>query len=131
MVLSRPQESVKLALFVDGLDEFFIPPREVVVLFRAIKTRCSGGPKLCVASRPWTEFDNEFNESPMLDMHILTGDDMIAFISGSFQGHKGFGEQKRLFLNETGRLLRGIVDKANCVVLWASVVVQLLSDLLS
>ncbi|CAJ2504283.1 Uu.00g116770.m01.CDS01 [Anthostomella pinea] len=84
---------------------------------------CSDGLKICVAS-PWTEFEDEFSEGPMLQMHSLTWEDMEAFVTRKFQGNKGFDEQKHLYSQAASQLLADITQKANGVFLWVSVVVQ-------
>jgi hypothetical protein len=122
--LSECGKSFKLALFVDGLDEFGVSASQVVELFKDIERRGGHGLKTCVASRPWTEFDDAYNDSPMLEMHRITRDDMIAFVRGKFQGHKGFNEQRHLYPAATDDLLTDIVDKADGVWLWVSVVVE-------
>ncbi|OIW34319.1 hypothetical protein CONLIGDRAFT_709693 [Coniochaeta ligniaria NRRL 30616] len=121
--LSECGKSFRLVLFIDGLDEFAVPASQVVELFKDIERRCGPGLKACVASRPWTEFDDAYNDSPMLEMHRLTRDDMMAFVRGKFQGHKGFIEQRHLYPAATDDLLTDIVDKADGVWLWVSVVV--------
>ncbi len=128
-LLSECGKSVKLAIFMDGLDEFEVPASEVVELLREARARGTKGLKLCVASRPWAEFDDEFNENPMLEMHRLTRGEMAAFVEGKLHDNKGFGEQKALGPHVAEQLLSGIVDKANGVFLWASIVVNLLHDL--
>ncbi|UKZ53101.1 hypothetical protein TrVGV298_006889 [Trichoderma virens] len=122
-------KNIKLALFIDGLDEFDLPPIEVIKCIRHITARCQSGLKVCAASRPWTEFEDEFNEGPMLRMHLLTKQDMRTFVTENFKGNKGFDEQKQLNSAAATQLLTDIVQRANGVFIWVSIVVQHLQAL--
>ncbi|UKZ78937.1 hypothetical protein TrVFT333_006684 [Trichoderma virens FT-333] len=127
-LLSSCGKEIKLALFIDGLDEFDIPPTVIIECIRNIKARCPSGLKLCAASRPWMEFQDEFNESPRLQMHLLTEDDMKIFVKEKLKDNRGLAEQKELFPEAVSQLFTDIVQRANGVFLWVSVVVQLLSS---
>ncbi|KAL6823208.1 hypothetical protein V8C40DRAFT_275326 [Trichoderma camerunense] len=130
-LLSSCGKTIKLALFIDGLDEFNMPPAEIVNYIKHIRARCGSGLKLCAASRPWTEFQDEFNESPMLQMHLHTYSDMKIFINGKFGDNKAFAEQKQLYPDSSSQLLTDIAERANGVFIWLSIVVQRLLGLLS
>lgn len=73
------QQDVKLALFVDGLDEYVGDDLTLVRRFqRTSKNPCV---KVCVASRPWPIFDTTFGDSPGLRLQDLTKQDLSAFIA--------------------------------------------------
>lgn len=59
-------------MFIDGLDVFDNPPRDVVRLVESLTSPPSGGIKVCIASRPWVEFDDTYRDVPKLQMYILT-----------------------------------------------------------
>ncbi|CAM1502182.1 Fc.00g041660.m01.CDS01 [Cosmosporella sp. VM-42] len=130
-LLKECGKSMAVALFVDGLDEFEMPPAEVVSRICATADSSAGGIKICVASRPWTEFDDAFNDGPMLQMHLLTQDDMTTFVSRRFQGNRGYIELKHIYPQEATQLTEDVVLKANGVFLWVSLVVIDLIDLLT
>lgn len=130
-LLASCGETIKLALFIDGLDEFDAPPFEVIRCIHHMMERCPNGLKICAASRPWQEFLDEFNEGPMLQMHLLTENDMRVFVNESFETNKGFVEQREINPEEATQLLKDIVQRANGVFLWVSIVVQHLSSDLS
>ncbi|KAL6814897.1 hypothetical protein J3E69DRAFT_102562 [Trichoderma sp. SZMC 28015] len=130
-LLSSCGKTIKLALFIDGLDEFSMPPAEVVDYIRYIRARCPCGLKLCAASRPWTEFEDEFNESPMLQMHLQSHGDMEIFINSKFGDNKAFSEQMQLYPKDAPELLTNMAKRANGVFIWLSIVVQHLLTLLS
>ncbi|KAF5531083.1 hypothetical protein FMEXI_13162 [Fusarium mexicanum] len=120
--------SMAMALFVDGLDEFEIPPATVVSHIRSMANDAAQGIKICVASRPWTEFEDAFNDGPMLQMH-LTEDDMMTFVKESFQKNRGYIELKNVYPRQVAKLTDDVVQKADGVFLWVSFVVMELIDL--
>ncbi|KAI1135642.1 hypothetical protein F5Y05DRAFT_415982 [Hypoxylon sp. FL0543] len=131
-LLQECGKSVKIALFIDGLDEFDIPPLKVVELIHGLQTTGAGSSiKLCVASRPWTEFDDAFYDGPTLQMHLLTQDDMTTFVTHQFDKSRGFQEMKHIYPNEASSLAGEIVSKAQGVFLWVSLVVRSLLRSLS
>ncbi|PKK43481.1 hypothetical protein CI102_13753 [Trichoderma harzianum] len=130
-LLSSCGKTIQLALFIDGLDEFSMPPAEIVDYIKHILARCSCGLKLCAASRPWTEFQDEFNQCPMLQMHLQTHSDMEIFINSKFNDNNAFAEQKQLYPESATQLLTDIAKRANGVFLWLSIVVKHLLGLLS
>ncbi|EHK39399.1 hypothetical protein TRIATDRAFT_322971 [Trichoderma atroviride IMI 206040] len=130
-LLSSCGKSIKLALFIDGLDEFKMPPVEIVEFIQRMIARCPKGLKLCAASRPWPEFHDTFNEGPMLQMHFLTKTDMEIFVQENLKINKGFVERKQLEPEASSQLLADIVERANGVFLWVSLVMQHLSSLFS
>jgi len=123
LVLAECGKSIRLALFIDGLDEFAVPPGEVATAIQSITSRCSNGLKLCVSSRPWPEFGDRFGHGPMLQMHLLTEADIRTFVTRAFQGNQGFVEQAALYPEAAAQLQSNIVEKANGVFLWVSAVV--------
>ncbi|KAL7946976.1 hypothetical protein V8C42DRAFT_298975 [Trichoderma barbatum] len=130
-LLSTCGKTIKLALFIDGLDEFDTPPLKVIQCIRHITAQCPSGLKLCVASRSWTEFQDEFSECPMLQMHLQSNNDMAAFITGMFNNNKGYIEQEKIYPQVASQLLADIAQRANGVFIWVSLVVNHLLDLLS
>jgi hypothetical protein len=114
--------SARLALFIDGLDEFDSPPLKVLELIQKINSR--DGIKMCVASRHWTEFNDAFHESPMLRMQNLTSADMAHFVEAKLEGNRGFLELKRIFPTKATQLVTDVVTKAEGVFLWVSIVVR-------
>ncbi|PMD15987.1 hypothetical protein NA56DRAFT_324899 [Hyaloscypha hepaticicola] len=121
--------STRLALFIDGLDEFDSPPFKVLELIQKINSRdCI---KICVASRQWTEFNDAFHQSPMLRMQDLTAADLAHFVDAKLEGNRGFLERKRIFPMEAIQLVADVVAKAQGVFLWVSIVVRSLLDALT
>ncbi|KAK8017064.1 hypothetical protein PG993_015253 [Apiospora rasikravindrae] len=124
LLLASCGQTFKLAVFIDGLDEFDIDPKEVVHLIEGIASASTESLKICVASRPWTQFDDAFSDVPMLQMHQLTKEDTIAFVAGQLDRNQGFREILDVYPTQVRELKREIVAKARGVFLWVSVVVQ-------
>ncbi|CEI70863.1 unnamed protein product [Fusarium venenatum] len=118
-----------MALFADGLDEFEIPPATVVSYIRSMANDAAQGINICIASRPWTEFEHASNDGPMLQMHLLTEDDMMTFVTKSFQKNRGYIGLKSVYPHEVAKLTDDVVQKADGVFLWVSFVVMELIDL--
>lgn len=130
-LLAECGKTLKIILFIDGLDEFDVPPSELVTEIRTLTSNCHGGLKCCVASRPWTEFDDAFSEGPMVQMHLLTQDDMTMFVQNQFSQNKGYVELQHLHPRESAQLTENIVSKALGVFLWVSLVTETLLRLLT
>ncbi|KAK8064411.1 hypothetical protein PG994_007049 [Apiospora phragmitis] len=123
-LLRKCGRTVKLALFIDGLDEFDLVPTEVVRLINNLASISTDFLKICVASRPWTEFDDAFRSEPMVQMHLLTNDDTRLFVAGQLNRNQGFKEVLSLYPKQVEELKEEIVVKAQGVFLWVAVVVQ-------
>ncbi|KAK7994564.1 hypothetical protein PG991_016152 [Apiospora marii] len=113
-------KTVNLVLFIDGLDEFSLSPAEVVKLVTSI----SSSIKICVASRPWTEFDDAFSSAPLLQMHLLTQDDTKLYVAGKLDENQGFKEIRNIYPKQADEIKEDIVARSRGVFLWVSVVVQ-------
>ncbi|KAN0110089.1 hypothetical protein V8E51_006476 [Hyaloscypha variabilis] len=120
---------LRLALFIDGLDEFDSPPFRVLELIHNLSAR--NGIKICVASRQWTEFNDAFRQNPMLRMQDLTNADMAHFVQAKLDRNRGFLDLKRVFPLEATNLIGDVVSKANGVFLWVSLVVTSLLEALT
>lgn len=123
LLLKRCGRTCKLALFIDGLDEFDIHPREVVKLVNEIASTSTDFLKVCVASRPWTQFDDAFHQVPMLQLHHLTQDDIRTFVAGQLDANPGFHEFRNIYQVEADEIKEEIATKSQGVFLWVSVVV--------
>ncbi|RSL95808.1 hypothetical protein CEP52_011854 [Fusarium oligoseptatum] len=129
-LLSECGKTIKLALFTDGLDEFDMLPKDVVHQIREMIALCPTGLKVCVASRTYSAFSDEYGQGPVLEMHLVTHNDMINFVAGSFENN-AFTEHLALDPESTSQLISEIVTKANGIFQWVSLVVPLLLDYLT
>ncbi|KAI1639303.1 hypothetical protein F4809DRAFT_657798 [Biscogniauxia mediterranea] len=95
-VLSQKLET-KFCFLIDGLDEFEEANRDHADLFRTLRSlQVSPDVKLCVSSRPWTIFYDEFGDSPdrQLQLHDWTKDDIVQYVQDKFNDHKQFRKLK-------------------------------------
>ncbi|KAG5799547.1 hypothetical protein H9Q69_001385 [Fusarium xylarioides] len=110
----------KLALFIDGLDEFDGDCNALVSLVQ----ECIESPiKVCVSSRPWIEFENAFGDYPRLKMEDLTYDDITKYVISKFEANSQFTRFQKLHPQFAGALSHSIADKARGVFLWVTIVV--------
>jgi hypothetical protein len=78
----------KLCLLIDGLDEFDGVYEEMITLFKELAQ--SPKVKICLSSRPWQVFKENFHECPKLQLQDLTYFDICTYVSCRFQQSKGF-----------------------------------------
>ena len=110
----------KLAVFIDGLDEFEGDCHSLISLVQS----CVVSPiKVCVSSRPWNEFKGAFEGCPRLAMQDLTHKDISNYVSSKFEADLRFKNlQGRQPIVATG-LRETIVKKSSGVFLWVTIVV--------
>ncbi|KAJ4007312.1 hypothetical protein NW752_007708 [Fusarium irregulare] len=110
----------KLAMFIDGLDEFEGDCHALISLVQG----CVKSPiKVCVSSRPWTEFEGAFGDCPMLGMQDLTHQDISNYVSSKFEADLQFRSLQRRQPRVATELRETIVEKSSGVFLWVSIVV--------
>ncbi|KAH8777047.1 hypothetical protein F5882DRAFT_408405 [Hyaloscypha sp. PMI_1271] len=119
---SKSCNNYKLALFIDGLDEFSGNHASLVQFIEKISA-CDGI-KICVSSRPWNVFSDAYKSTPSLRLEDLTKKDIELFVTRHFELHPGFKELSGIFPHEVNHLSETIVTKARGVFLWVSIVVQ-------
>ena len=126
LLLSAKNNRFKLALFIDGLDEFTGDHQKLIDFVKLFYRR--RGTKVIISSRPWNMFKDAFSATPSLRMEEFTSRDVEAFVNGEFNQTQGFHELRQAYPVEANRLTQGIVDKAQGVFLWVSVVVRALCE---
>ncbi|KAF5016833.1 hypothetical protein F66182_11357, partial [Fusarium sp. NRRL 66182] len=110
----------RVALFIDGLDEFDGDCGDLI----AIVKECTCLPiKVCVSSRPWTEFEDAFEACPRLRMEDLTHEDITKYVVTRFESDHQFQRLQRRQTEVASNLIQAIVTKASGVFLWVTVVV--------
>lgn len=114
----------RLALFIDGLDEFDGRPEKIISFIEDVNSKHNV--KICVASRPWEAFRDAFQQGPSLAMQKLTKNDITTYIRGRFARCEAFNERKAVSSAALDQLLKDIALKAKGVFLWVSIVVRLL-----
>ncbi|RYP86149.1 hypothetical protein DL770_004948 [Monosporascus sp. CRB-9-2] len=122
-------DDTKLCLFVDGLDEFDGRPMDLIDLLKDIVA--SPQIKICMASRPWVVFDEEFRTVPSLRLQDLTEPDIKLYVSEKFQAHSMFSDIQKHEKKLANDLINNVTDRASGVFLWVRLVVQSLLEGLS
>lgn len=114
--------TIKLCLFIDGLDEFDGSHERLIDLIQNLVS--SSAAKICVSSRPWLVFEEAFRLVPHLMLQDLTKPDIRLYIKNKFQGNANFVDLEACEPEYAGALLREIAGKAQGVFLWVYLVVQ-------
>ncbi|KAK8112911.1 hypothetical protein PG984_013437 [Apiospora sp. TS-2023a] len=133
---------IRLCFFIDGLDEF----EEDIALQRetyrdlAMKLRkwaynpSHSHIKMCVASRPMTEFTSVFETSQRITLEKHTKADIKKFIHDELEVNELFQELRRTSRDNAlncDSILLEVIDRADGIFLWVALVTQLLKQELS
>lgn len=112
---------IRLCCFVDRLDEFQGDPALLIELVK----RMVDNPniKMCVASRPWTAFEDAFHQKPRLLLEDLTKGDIKSFTTSKLMKEVAFRTIQQFDPIVTENLIDFVVRKASGVFLWVSLVV--------
>lgn len=121
-VLSQPFSHFRFFFFVDGLDECSGDHEELTALLKEMAF--SSHIRMCLASRPWSVFQDAFNSSPSLMLQHLTSGDIHAYVHTKFHEHLGFLELEKGDYKLAAQLCDDITEKASGVFLWVRLVVQ-------
>lgn len=117
----------KFFFMIDGLDECSGDHRRLIELISEL-AESAENLKLCVASRPWTNFEDAFKRQPQLMLQDLTKADIDHYVTSMFNANEGFSELQQREPKYSERLLADISNKAEGVFLWVFLVVQSLLD---
>ncbi|KAK4448877.1 hypothetical protein QBC34DRAFT_100502 [Podospora aff. communis PSN243] len=112
----------ELCIFIDGLDEFDGDSHTILSVIRQLLELPDV--KLCVSSRPWVEFGDEFDKRPSLRMQELTYPDIKHYVQSHFNENQGFKRLKRREPKYADALTGEIVKKSDGVFLSVRIVVQ-------
>lgn len=122
----REKPAACFCFLIDGLDEYAGDAGEQGLFADKIQQLASSSMvKVCVASRPWTAFENVFGTDPqrMLKVQDLTRDDMDRFVKNTLQENPRFA----MISSRDSRaldLVHEIRDSAQGVFLWVVLVVK-------
>ncbi|KAK4161515.1 hypothetical protein QBC43DRAFT_189361, partial [Cladorrhinum sp. PSN259] len=124
-LVDAARATMNVAIFIDGLDEFEGKPREVIALLDSLR-----GPytKLCVSSRAWPEFQEEYSKMPHLKMEDVNGPDINNYVDSKLVQHPRFPKLNTALKQA---LIRDIRGKARGVFLWVYLVTGMLTDALT
>lgn len=121
--LPERQMSARFCFFIDGLDEYEGDRHQLVTDLKTLSR--SRSLKLCVSSRPWTEFKDALggDSKRMLIFQDLTRVDMDRFVRGMLEQDERF-EQMAKDEPIAQHFIEEILDKAQGVFLWVFLVVR-------
>lgn len=125
----RNDADLKLCFIIDGLDEYSGDHEDRVQLCQTLKGfALSGNVKLCLSSRPWNVFKEEFGlHFPKLYMQDLTRDDIRNYISSRLGEHPRWAAVSANHCQGQW-LVSEIAAKSNGVFLWVFLVTKLLRE---
>lgn len=121
---SMSGKDFRLAMFLDGLDEFDGNCADLIEFIKQLNSQYNI--KICVASRPWTDFADALVQSPSITMQELTQNDILNYVRGHFEGSSAFHERKAISRGATDQLVEDVAKKAEGVFLWVSIVVSIM-----
>ncbi|KAK3291573.1 uncharacterized protein B0H64DRAFT_295148, partial [Chaetomium fimeti] len=120
--VSQIEGANRLAFFIDGLDEYEGNLEKLVSFLKQLHH--SHKVKLCVSSRPWNLFKDEFRTYPSLRMELLTKPDIEKYVHTRIGSTPAFQELRALQSASVENLESQIIEKAEGVFLWVVLVVE-------
>ncbi|PNP74459.1 hypothetical protein FNYG_12204 [Fusarium nygamai] len=119
--------STKFCFFIDGMDEYNGDHLDLFAVLKEFST--SPHIKLCVSSRPWNVFIDNFGDdrNRMLKIHELTRTDILTFSRGRLESHPRWAAYRSRD-EQLQSITQTIADRAQGVFLWAFLVIKLLQD---
>ena len=124
-LLEETKASVKVCLFVDGLDEFEggdTARTGIITLFKTAS--CHPHIKICISSRPWLIFEDAVKIRPSLLLQDLTDNDIRNYVQSELVDDERFVKLRESEPKSCAELAANIVDKAQGVFLWVRLVVM-------
>ncbi|KAF2684967.1 hypothetical protein K458DRAFT_487197 [Lentithecium fluviatile CBS 122367] len=125
VLVDRATEISKLAIFIDGLDEFEGNPSELVEFIAAL---ANTNVKICAASRPWIVFEDKFRQGPHLKLEDLTYNDIKSYVTLMLTATPAFQAFQEIDSKFSSQLIENVCSKSSGVFLWVTLVSQSLLD---
>lgn len=117
--------SLKICLFIDGIDEFDGDHAEISTLFTTI---ASSSIKIVLTSRPIPTCVDVFSDCPSLRLQDLTYHDIRLYTEEKVSSHRRWRELLDEEGEKAGKLIDDIVSKAEGVFLWVILAVASLLE---
>lgn len=118
--------SLKICLFIDGLDEYEGDHEDIANLFQRIMT--SPSVKACLSSRPLVAFERSFLVCPRLRLQDLTYNDISLYVREKLEGREEVSRMSLAEPSEFHQLVEEIIAKASGVFLWVTLAVRSLLE---
>ncbi|CAN9221747.1 unnamed protein product [Alternaria alternata] len=123
--LMEKSRFLKLAIFIDGIDEFGGDHRDMALFLRSL---ASLHVKLVVSSRPLNACLDALAGCPNLRLQELTRPDMEKFVQGELSSNRLMARMMKQFPKRAPKLIIDLLNKAEGAFLWVKLVVRLLVD---
>ncbi|KAM0798606.1 hypothetical protein BDR22DRAFT_951815, partial [Usnea florida] len=114
--------SYRLCIFVDGLDEFSSNQNELLEMMRDL--RQYSNIKICLSSRPYRLFQDEFGSSAMLKLQDLTEPDIQKYTSDKLESAHRKTSQDLDSSLRFDKIASMIVRRVEGVFLWVKLAVR-------
>lgn len=124
-LIRQTQYPLKICFLIDGLDEFSGDKEQLCLFFKRLSTM-SDATKICLSSRPWVEFKNNFEDCASLRLQDLTARDISRYINDKLNSSAVFTKLATRNTELASNLSSEIVNRAEGVFLWVDIVVHLL-----
>ena len=126
---SSVEDGLRIAVFVDGLDEFEGGHANQAELSEVVKRLCRyQHVKICVSSRPEQAYQDAFQSDPQLRLQDLTRDDLEQYVHGQLSKMPHFRDLRQKHRASVDQILEAVCRDADGVFLWARLVTQDLKD---
>ncbi|KAK8097485.1 hypothetical protein PG984_016624 [Apiospora sp. TS-2023a] len=106
----------RFCIFIDGLDEFYEDPEDVIGLIREWTTFAGSNLKLCVSSREWLVFQHRFRLCPKLKLQDINRRDIALRVKDGLESIEEF--ETREEKSEILALEYDLTEKSEGVFLW-------------
>jgi hypothetical protein len=121
---SNQSDAPRFCFFIDGLDEYDGNHQEVASMLSRLASYRNF--KVCVSSRPWNVFEDEFGHDPKrkIYIHELTRRDIQRYVTATLQRSSHWRKASTADPRYFQELMNTIVDQAQGVFLWVTIAVQ-------
>jgi hypothetical protein len=123
-LLESVSTSLRLCIFIDGVDEYEGDFAELLEVLTSVKT--SACTKVLLSSRPTTLCDTAFSQHPKLYLEDLTHEDIHAYVSEQLGNYAKMQELEELHGVARDALVDMVAERSSGVFLWVVLVVQTL-----
>ena len=124
-VIRKTSDTSRIAIFVDGLDEFDGPEDQLESLTEFLLWGSKfSHVKVCVSSRPWNLFQDVFTGCPSLRLEMLTQSDIKIYVQDTLESNSLFQRQAMVHKASCTDLITEVARKASGVFLWVVLVVR-------
>ncbi|RKL18461.1 hypothetical protein BFJ70_g14332 [Fusarium oxysporum] len=121
-VVFETKSTHRLAVLIDGLDEYEGDLKNLTSFVQQLHFH--ERIKLCISSRPWNVFRDEFKVYPSLRMELFTRPDIEKYVHGRMKTSSAFEELRIVDPDSVEKLEFGTIEKAEGVFLWVVLVVE-------